>query len=438
MLAAVVLAALVNFLAYRHPLRWDLSEAKAHSLSQETRKVLGTLKSDVKVLVFAKDIRAKDAQSLLALYRDASSFFFFSIIDPERHPLEAQKFQVSREGQAVVQVAERHELVDQINEQNLTNSILKLAQKKVKTVYFLEGHGEKDSEGQDEHGLARAAEALRMRNYTVKTLALATEKGVPEDAALVLVPGPARSFLGNEVASLESYLAQGGSLFLLADPGNEFNAPFLGPYGLALDGDVVLDVSGLGQILGLGPAVPVGIHYSPHPVTEPLGRMMTFFPMAQSVSLGKGEKGVETQGLVYTTEAAWGEMDKDVSPSRFDEGRDKKGPLALVAASSKRLEKTPGEKTAREARVIVAGDSDFASNAYFGEVGNGDLFLNAVNWLAGNEPLISIRAKSPKDRRIMMNAWQTKALNGVVLYGLPMLALAAGFLVWMSRRERGK
>jgi ABC-type uncharacterized transport system involved in gliding motility auxiliary subunit len=97
-----------------------------------------------------------------------------------------------------------------------------------------------------------------------------------------------------------------------------------------------------------------------------------------------------------------------------------------VAASKKN-----GEK---EARLVVIGDSDFASNRYYGAQANGDLFQNAVNWLAQDEDLISIRPKSPKNRRVTLTQSQQNMMLWFGQYILPGAVFLAGALVWWRRR----
>ena len=87
------------------------------------------------------------------------------------------------------------------------------------------------------------------------------------------------------------------------------------------------------------------------------------------------------------------------------------------------------------AELVVFGDSRFAANSYFRYGGNRDLFLNAVNWLIGDERLISIRAKDPEDQTIYVNRRQTKRMALIVQYLLPALVLMLGAWVWLWRRR---
>jgi ABC-type uncharacterized transport system involved in gliding motility auxiliary subunit len=106
-----------------------------------------------------------------------------------------------------------------------------------------------------------------------------------------------------------------------------------------------------------------------------------------------------------------------------------KGPVSLAVVATKDL----GEN--KKARLVVYGDSDFASNSGFGLQGNGNLFLNTISWLAQDESFISIRPKDPEDRRLTMTEAQGRLVSYVMLLFLPVGVLLAGVSVWMKRRK---
>src|SRR5262249_25630435 len=152
--------------------------------------------------------------------------------------------------------------------------------------------------------------------------------------------------------------------------------------------------------------------YGNHPITEHM-KVMTFFPLARSVTPTTPlPEGITADKLLNTNERSWGETNMKGGEAEFDEGKDLKGPVTLAVAASK----TAGEK---KARLVVYGDSDFASNAYNGTAGNGNLFSNTVNWLARDENFISIKPKSSDDRRIEMTEGQGRLVTYVMILMLP-------------------
>jgi ABC-type uncharacterized transport system involved in gliding motility auxiliary subunit len=157
-------------------------------------------------------------------------------------------------------------------------------------------------------------------------------------------------------------------------------------------------------------------------------RTATFFPLARSVKKSGGERTDITQTeLLKTSERSWGETALQGDDAKFDEGQDNEGPVTLGITATKMV----GEK---EARLVVIGDSDFANNNYVRLAGNGDLFLNTVNWLAQEEDLISIRPKSPTNRSVTMTESQQRTFFLLVVLLMPLTVIGIGAYVWWKRR----
>jgi ABC-type uncharacterized transport system involved in gliding motility auxiliary subunit len=87
-----------------------------------------------------------------------------------------------------------------------------------------------------------------------------------------------------------------------------------------------------------------------------------------------------------------------------------------------------------QGRFVIIGSSGWASNRFIDFNGNSDLALNAVNWLASDEDLISIRPKAPEDRRITMTQSQLGIVRATSQFVLPLIIVVAGFGVWWKRR----
>jgi ABC-type uncharacterized transport system involved in gliding motility auxiliary subunit len=159
-----------------------------------------------------------------------------------------------------------------------------------------------------------------------------------------------------------------------------------------------------------------------------MSRTATFFPLARSVRQSGGQQSDITQvELLTTSEQSWGETALEGGEARFDEGKDNKGPVTLGITATKKV----GEK---ESRLVVIGDSDFADNNYARMVGNGDLFLNTINWLAQEEDLISIRPKSPTNRSVSMTEGQQRSFFLLVVLVMPLLVIGSGIWIWWKRR----
>jgi ABC-type uncharacterized transport system involved in gliding motility auxiliary subunit len=453
----VVLGILVaiNYLSTRYNKRWDLTAARQFSLSDQTKKVLQDLKEPVAVRVFALTEEWPRFRDRLDEYAYQSKQLQVEYIDPEKRPGMAQQYGVTT-STVVFDYKGRSEKVSGTGEQELTNGLIKVIQGRQPKVYFTQGHGEKDTANSDRSaGYSGIAAALTSDNFLVDKIVLAQVTEVPADADILVIAGPKTDFFGPEIDILKAYLARGGKIMVMLDPVLTAGQPpttgliaLLKDWAIDAGNDVVLDVSGMGRLIGTDESVPVVVTYPAHAITENF-KLLTAYPLARSVSpVEGGVNGRNAQKLIESSARSWAETDlkglTSKQPSKMDD-TDKKGPVSLGAAVSgpaTSAPPAPPKDPAKpedapkpvEARIVAFGDSDFASNAALGVQGNRDLFLNATNWLAQQENLISIRAKDPEDRRITLTADQERRIFYLTVLIVPGLILLAGVQTWWRRR----
>jgi ABC-type uncharacterized transport system involved in gliding motility auxiliary subunit len=470
---AAVLAILIgiNWAVTRRDKRWDLTASASYTLSDQTVKVLTNLKTPVKVLVFDTPGGFQRFRDSLTMYTTASPNLQVEYVDMDREPARAREYAIASPGTVVMEYDGRREKVLSEREQDLTNTLIKVTTGRQVKAYFVQGHGEKDILGNDRPGYASVVEALKRDNYTVEKIVLAQSiAGVPADASVLVIAGPTSDFLKPEVDAIRTYLRKGGkALFMLDPPVGESarTAPtleaLLKEWGITLGHDVVIDASGMGQLLGTDASVPVVANYPQHDVTQNFD-LLTAFPLAQSVA---GTAGTElgmalTENVINTSDRSWSEADvKSLATGgkvSLDEAAgDHRGPITIALslamdapdapapaadapAADKPVEgQKPGEKPADapkkpQMRIMVVGDSDFASNAAAGIQGNADLFVNMNNWLTQQEDLISIHPRDAGDRRVTMTADQQRRVLWLSLLFIPGLILGSGVYSWWQRR----
>jgi ABC-type uncharacterized transport system involved in gliding motility auxiliary subunit len=217
---------------------------------------------------------------------------------------------------------------------------------------------------------------------------------------------------------------------------------------MTLGKNVIVDASGLGQLIGSSYDTPVSVSYPSHPITERFDTL-TAFPLARSVTAETATGGVTAQAIVQTGERSWAEADIDSVAAKegpkLDEakGGDKRGPIAVGAAASQAVKapepaKPGGAEPAGakppETRVVVMGDADFASNVAINISGNRDFFMNIVGWLSQQENLIAIRPKEAGDSRLTLTNDQARRIAWLALLVVPGLILAMGVRTWWRRR----
>jgi ABC-type uncharacterized transport system involved in gliding motility auxiliary subunit len=443
----------VNYIGNRQNKRWDLTENKQFSLSDQSRNVVAKLDAPVEIMGFMppadQPVSVNTFRDLLQEYAGLSNQIKLELIDVDRNPSVAAQNEVRSYGEIVIRHKGRTERVTSTQEQDVTNALIKAVSGEARTVYFTQGHGEKDPASSEVTGFQAAAESLKRENYTVEKLVLAQQGAVPDNANIVVVAGPRVDFLPGEVEALEKYLAAGGKLFLGLDSPAPDESPLPNLAGLAkkwgidVGNNLVLDQTGMGQLFGGAAETPVAANYPSHPITSQLD-VMTAFRVARSVTpVSGGTEGRTAQSIVETSARSWAESDlkslyERKQPSPDEKAGDQTGPISIAAAVAAPVgdEKPEGEGAAPkpETRVVVFGDSDFASNMLFTAGGNRDLFMNTVGWLSQQENLISIRPKEPSDRRLNMTAAQQSNVTWFSLIIVPLAIFGSGVYSWWRRR----
>jgi ABC-type uncharacterized transport system involved in gliding motility auxiliary subunit len=457
--AVIVLAILValNYLASRHNKRWDVTAAKQYTLSDQTRKILEGLQKPVAIRVFADSNDFPRFRDRLDEYQYVTKQVTVEYIDAVKSPSRANQAGVQQLGTIVFDYDGRTERVTSDAEQDVTNGLIKVIQGKQHKVYFVQGHGERASDGSDRDGFSTISQALTAENYTVDKVVLAQQKEVPADASVLVIAGPKTDFFVPELEMIKRYLAKGGKVFFMVDPpdkagGAEITSviALLKEWGIEVGNDIVVDVSGMGQLLGTGPEVPVAAKYQPHPITDRFA-LLTAYRLARSIAPASGStSGKFAQSLVETGPQSWAETDIKTLNTTGKVGRDleqgdKAGPVSLAAAVSSPATDVPPapapaegakpEDTPKpETRIVAFGDSDFASNSGLNIPGNRDLFMNSVNWLAQQENLIAIRPRDPQDRRVTLTRDQQFRIFLITVLGIPGIILLAGVQTWWRRR----
>ncbi|WP_404786842.1 GldG family protein [Altericista sp. CCNU0014] len=441
----------INFLAVRVPSQIDFTENQQFSLAPQTKQLIRSLKQPVKVRVFSNQPTPVQ-QSLLEQYRrqnpDRLSFEF---IDPQAQPGLAEKYKIRTPGEVVLETGDRTRTLEgELNETNLTPAVASLLRDRKLNAYILQGHDEAPING-GQGNLDAAVTELKKRDFNVNVLNLLAQKQIPADANVLIVAGPKRAYLDGEVKLLQNYLKDGKSLMLMLDPGVKTGLePLLEDWGVTLDNRVIVDASGSGQLLGLGPAIPLVVQYGNHPIAKDFGEGPSFFPLAQAVTVTPPSADVQVTDLLKTSPQSWAEADSKQEKLQFDAARDRQGPLTIGVALTRTFESTPtpvADKTKPEAaakpspaskvqaKMVVIGDSDFATVGN-PQVINSDLFLNAVTWLGSGpeDPSLSIRPKETKDRRIELNPTNWRLLIVAGLGFLPLAGFGTGAYLWWRRR----
>jgi ABC-type uncharacterized transport system involved in gliding motility auxiliary subunit len=446
-LAVVGIVAIVEAISLRHSYRFDLTANKRHSLSPQSQQLLAGLPRAVKATAFYQDTQMgrDNAKDLLDRYAYGSPNFTYEFIDPDRNPGLAKRYGITSYGTIVLESGDKEEKVLTADEENLTNALLKVIREGKKAVYFLEGHGEHATASSERDGYAEAKRAIEGQNYEVKTVNLLTAGRLPDDAAILIIAGPRKDLLEAELAEITHFIDRGGKVLFLLDPeGPSSVATYLANYGIQVVDGAVVDL--VSRLFGADYLMPVITSYEPHPITKNFD-IASFFPLALSVkTMDKMPERVSAQVLAKTSPNSW--LKRDMQELKAElrtegrpllhEGRDEKGPIPVAAVATVTLpQPATSQQPPKKARIVVFGDSDFASNNYLNLSGNRDLFLNTVSWLAEEENLIAIRPKESGQFFQPVTASQEMMIFWLSMIALPAVVLGSGVATYIWRRQHG-
>jgi ABC-type uncharacterized transport system involved in gliding motility auxiliary subunit len=438
--AVVFVAACLQVVADRTNRRFDLTASAALTLAPITTQVLGELAAPLHVTVFYDRGNRGQYGALLKRLTAASSRVVPTLYDLDRYPERARSLGVPGYGYAVVEYDGRRVVVPAASEAQLTGGILKAVRGRARRIGYVVGHGERAPGGSGE-GYGRLVSALEAENYALDPVTLEAPE-VPGATDVLVVAGPARDLPPAALDRLAAYLRGGGSVLFLLDPAPLPNlAHFLASLGITLGDDLIVDrerrilaTDGLAAVVELfkqGNAITGS-------ATSPIDQGVVL-PSARTVSAADGPAENRAESIARTGDTAWAMADgerarRGDAPSVA--AGDRQGPLDVMV-----MVEVPGA-AAQDGRLVVVGDADFASDAYYDVLGNANLALNAVAWLAREDALAGEREKQiPEVARplspLVLTEAQSRSLLLAMVMVQPALVLALGIGVVGVRRWRG-
>jgi len=451
---AAVLAA-INVLTNRYDKSYDATANKQFSLSEQTIKVVKGLKQDVQFTYFGPQNEFPGARDTLDRYSGLSPKLRVTYIDPERKPQLAKAAGFRSDSPVLVDSGVRREGAKSLSEEEITGALIRSLKSGERNVCVLSAAGEHSIDETDGSGYSYFKQLLEHDNYRVRTETLrgarpdaskalaigqvgaAPVVEVPKDCTVLVVAGPKNDYPAPIVTAIKTYVESGGrALFLLdtvvrlgrSEPPTENDAllKLLSDWGVNVNNDLVLDLSGVGQVFNLGPEVPFILRYESHPITQPLARVPTAFPLARSLEIKSTDK-TNVSKLVATTEDSVGTISVPAD-GHIDPRKGKKGPFTLAAAGT--FNSTP------QGRFVVVGTSLAGQNSIVGSrpLDNRDLMVNINNWLSSDEDLISIRPKSPEERPLNLTTRKLNAAFWLSIVVFPLGVVGFGMATWWKRR----
>jgi gliding motility-associatede transport system auxiliary component len=432
--AALVILGLLNVLASRYETKADLTANKQFTLSEQSIRVAQAVPQPVHITAWLQnsDSRRQDFQTLLDNYVSKSNGqLSYEVIDPDVRAADARAAGITAIPTIVYQMGDKKQESSGTAESDVSTALVKL-ERPIKKIYFTTGHGERSLDGSGSTDYSQLKAALEKDNFTVSTLSLLTQRAVPDDAAEVVIGGPTTPFLQEEKDALKAYLDGGGKLVALIGPGSQTDLnDLLQPYQVGVTGNVIVDpVMSAPQ----DPRIVAVNTYSTHAITKNMGQLLTFYPLATSLTAPTGQNANGITVLASSSDQSWGSMNLQ-QPNHQDS--DPKGPLPLVVAVDTGA--TSGtaatSSSGNHARIVLIGSPDLVANNSVQQVpGNQSLFLDSADWVAQQDSVIDIRPPDTTPRTMTLIGWQMNLVWVSSILLLPLALLAAGAAVWWARR----
>ena len=436
-LMIVAILGVVNFLANRYNKSFDATANKKYTLSDQTAKIVKNIQGDLTITFWDRPSGFVNAEDLFNRYKGLSSKVTVQYQDVEKKYVEAKAAGVkSPLPNIFVKVGNKTEIAKSLSEEEVTGAMVRALKGGDRNVCFTSGYGEASTaDSQQGEGFGLAKDLTVKNNYKTEVVPLIPKAEIPADCTILVVAGPKRNYLQPAVDAIKNYVESGGRALIMLDPPLKMSSEIdenpelvavLDSWGVKMDKDLVLDLSGVGQLFGMGPELPIVTKYQDHAIVREMKDQATGFPIVRSLQVAKGDK-TTVSALFSTTEDSV--ATEDLKNPQINVKTAKPGARVLAAAGTYNTGKENGN-----GRFVVVGTSRWIGNGFLTFNGNRDLYMNMLNWLSSDEDLISIRPKDPEDRRLNMNPTQANMLfwGSVVL--IPLAVVFAGVGVWWKRR----
>jgi hypothetical protein len=449
---AVALFGVVQLLATRRNVRFDLTPTQAFVLSEQARQVAETLTEPVRITAFFSSQDSGQRRAMLDLleqFHAANPRIEFRLADLDRSPALATKYLVSSYNTGVLETNGRSVTLQAIDETEIANALLTLSNKAIRSLCFLIGHGERSPRDNDDRaGYSEVAKALERESFRIATVETVPVDGVPKSCTVLIAAGPSHELLPGERENLIRFVEDGGRMFILVDP----DAPpsvraLLRHFGIETGDDLVVDdrnrFFGSDSFMPRIPIFDQATYRNGLEAAAVLSLARTVRPANEAPD------GLIVSPIAMSSPESWALVGSNVTPDenvRFRQGIDRPGPLPVAAVVKFPEPPLPGEEPASKGtpprttiRIVAFGDSDFATNFYLNLLGNRDVFMSTVAVLTEDPALIAQRRKgltrgtmSP----IALTATEGRVIfwSGVVLQ--PLAFLLCGGLVSYRRRHQ--
>ncbi len=451
---AAALFALLLVSAERHNRRFDLTPTQAYVLSAGATRVAKGVQAPIRIIAFynSQDSdQRRQMEDVLSLFTDATPNLSYRLVDLDRSPALAKRYGVGSFGSGVMEIdSGEFRQLRAIDEEEITNGILKLTRHKARNLCFFTAHGERSPQDTDERrGYSQFGKAVEKEHFEVITLDAVPLRGLAQRCNVVVLADPKRELLEGEADSLTRFLQEGGRVLLLLDSDAAASAIELARrHGVDVGDDVVVDernrLYGADSYMARVPLF----------AKELFGNNLdtaAVFPLARTIApAAETPPGLTVLRIALSTNESYARAGSTAPPeeeAHFRPEVDHPGPLTVGVLVTSRESAPVALDDAGKiddsqhgfGQMIVLGDADFPSNLYLNVLGNKDLILSCLGALAEDADLISVRRKTLPASSLSplyLTAEQGRTIFWVAVVILPGTFALLGILITWRRRYK--
>ncbi len=428
-------------IAHQHKVTKDLTKEGINSLVTQSLDAVHDLDRKVELLVFVKPgFQAESVRDLLDKYKaENPEYFSYTLVDPEADPLKAKEYQITAEMQGVLLALDdsgREERVSGINEDEVTNALIRLRRNQVLTLYSIEGHGELQLEDSEAEGLSSFRNALRQEGFVAYPLQLFTETQVPEECSVLLIAGPTQPLQADEEAKVTDYLKSGGNLVIMLDEQTPaYYSNLIDSFGLRAPPKVIVDMS-LGQEQYFR---TLAVQAAPdHPIVDRFRNAAQFFFGRPVEGFDNEKTGWKGRSILFTGNQNIYTVDPSQLNSEQQIAPEKAEAQSLVAVSEFQLPEAQEQEEQEESwsRIVALGDAQFVNNRMLNAGGNRDLIMNSLQWLCQRESFITVREPLEDAQPVMLSSRDASVYKFLFWFFSPLLLAGLGYITYRNRQLR--
>ena len=434
----VATTSLLAWLTYKNSVEYDWTIIGRHTLSDASIEILSKMPEKIEIISYAREtpFLRSSIKKFVGKYQRYKSNIVLSFVNPDTSPDEARNLGITVDGEIIVRYKGRSEHLKTDSEQVFANTLKRLLKNQERWIAFVEGHGERSALSASKDDLGGWANNLLKEGYRIQPINLAETKVIPDNTKVLIIASPTNDYLSNEVEIILSHIDNGGNLLWLYEPGPLYKLDKLAEkLSIEFYEGIIIDT--VGQEIGIKDPTITFITkslYQIHPITKNFD-FVTLFPMSAAIRPLKSDVW-NTKPILTTGKHTWSETGKLEGEIELNIDTEIQGPLTLGLSLQRNFIKENNKSATKEQRIVVIGDGDFLSNAYFSNNGNSELGTRIINWLSDDDDFISIPSKTIMDAQLKTPFLILGVLGIGFLFLIPIVLGSIGILIQIRRKKQ--